>query len=206
MKIIVCVRWRLGKKVLQTINEFHDIVSVITDNEEIVEYCIANSLKYIRLENNNDWENAFYEEHDLIVSCMFNKIISENHLSKAKFGGINIHQSILPSYRGKSPVLMALKDRADTIGFTIHYMTSAVDAGNILVQNFWYLDYEQTMEELMNQYITLVPSALIISLGLVASKLNGLEQDGFQVTYCESIDFEFDWNLRLNQITKLMER
>jgi len=206
MKIIVCVRWRLGKKVLQTINEFHDIVSVITDDKEIVEYCIANSLKYIRTENNENWKSAFCEEHDLIVSCMFNKIISESHLNKAKFGGINIHQSILPSYRGKSPVLMALKDRADTIGFTIHYMTSAVDAGNILVQNYWYLDYEQSLEELMNQYVALVPSALIISLELVESNLKGLKQDELQVTYCENFDFELEWNLKLNQIVKLMER
>jgi methionyl-tRNA formyltransferase len=70
---------------------------------------------------------------DLLVSAFFDQPLREAALAVAVRGSVNIHPSLLPDFRGVDPVLQAQLRRA-RIGVTVHYMTPALDAGNILGQ------------------------------------------------------------------------
>jgi methionyl-tRNA formyltransferase len=71
---------------------------------------------------------------DLLLSAFFDQPLREAVLAVAKRGSVNIHPSLLPSFRGVEPVLQARLQRASRIGVTVHYMTPALDAGNLLAQ------------------------------------------------------------------------
>jgi methionyl-tRNA formyltransferase len=70
---------------------------------------------------------------DLLVSAFFDQRLQEAVLAIPLLGCVNIHPSLLPSFKGVDPVLQARLHRAD-VGVTLHYMTAQLDAGEILSQ------------------------------------------------------------------------
>jgi len=72
---------------------------------------------------------------DFILCAHFNQLLKEPVLSIKNLECINIHPSILPSYKGVDPVFFAMRDNAEKIGVTIHKMDASFDSGEILSQS-----------------------------------------------------------------------
>jgi len=72
---------------------------------------------------------------DLFVVCDFGQILSRNCLSAAKLGGINLHGSLLPKYRGAAPINWAIYHGERVTGVTIIHMTAKLDAGPCLLKS-----------------------------------------------------------------------
>ncbi|MCA9262924.1 MAG: methionyl-tRNA formyltransferase [Planctomycetales bacterium] len=71
---------------------------------------------------------------DLFVVCDYGQILSAETLQLARLGGINLHGSLLPAYRGAAPINWCLYDGCDETGVTVIHMTPRLDAGPSLVQ------------------------------------------------------------------------
>ncbi len=71
---------------------------------------------------------------DLIVSVYFNHFISAEVTKLAKYGGINLHPSLLPGYRGLFPYFWVLLNGEEDTGVTVHYVVPKLDAGDIIKQ------------------------------------------------------------------------
>jgi methionyl-tRNA formyltransferase len=71
---------------------------------------------------------------DLLVSAFFNQRLGEAVLAVARCGGVNIHPSLLPDFKGVDPVFHAWLNGEARLGVTVHWMVPALDAGNILGQ------------------------------------------------------------------------
>ena len=71
---------------------------------------------------------------DLFVVCDYGQILSSDALSRARLGGINLHGSLLPKYRGAAPINWALLRGDKTVGITVIHMTPRLDGGPILCQ------------------------------------------------------------------------
>jgi methionyl-tRNA formyltransferase len=71
---------------------------------------------------------------DLLVVCDYGEILSPAALESARLGGINLHGSLLPSYRGAAPVAWAIYDGRSETGVSVIHMTPLMDAGPMLVQ------------------------------------------------------------------------
>jgi len=71
---------------------------------------------------------------DLIVTSCFEKKIPKEILVIPKIASLNIHPSLLPKYRGPSPIFWQLKEGAEKMGVTLHLMTMEFDAGDIVAQ------------------------------------------------------------------------
>jgi len=85
--------------------------------------------------NNLETENFLKKvKPDLIVSYYFDQIIKENIFSLSQIASINVHPAILPDYRGPFPAFWALKNREEEVGFTVHYIDSKLDTGDIICQ------------------------------------------------------------------------
>ncbi len=69
---------------------------------------------------------------DLLVVCDYGQILSDDALSCGKLGGINLHGSLLPKYRGAAPINWALFHGELITGVTVIHMTRGLDAGPIL--------------------------------------------------------------------------
>ncbi len=71
---------------------------------------------------------------DLLVVCDFGQILAPDTLAAARLGGINLHGSLLPKYRGAAPINWAIWNGEPTTGVTVIHMSPRLDAGPCLVQ------------------------------------------------------------------------
>ena len=80
-------------------------------------------------------KNLYSMEPDIFVVCAYGKILNKKVLSIPKFGTINIHPSLLPKYRGPSPVQYSIKNLDVHTGFTFIKMDEGIDTGDILFKS-----------------------------------------------------------------------
>lgn len=89
------------------------------------------------------------EQHpDLLVVCDYGEILSAEVLGTARLGGINLHGSLLPKYRGAAPIAWAILNGETVTGVTVIHMTPRLDAGPILVQRSTTIDDQETAIQL----------------------------------------------------------
>jgi methionyl-tRNA formyltransferase len=85
---------------------------------------------------------------ELLVVAAFGQILSKDVLAIPPHGGINVHASLLPKYRGAAPVAWAIYHGETRTGVTIIKMSASVDAGDILAQEEVAIEPEDTAGEL----------------------------------------------------------
>jgi len=85
---------------------------------------------------------------DLLVVCDFGQILSAETLATAQHGGINLHASLLPRYRGAAPINWAIYDGERETGVSIIHMTPRVDAGPVIGQARTPIEAQEAAPEL----------------------------------------------------------
>ncbi len=85
---------------------------------------------------------------ELLVVCDYGQILSADVLGLAPLGGINLHASLLPRYRGAAPIHWALLKGDDETGVTVIHMTPRLDAGPILATRRTLIGSDETQPEL----------------------------------------------------------
>lgn len=84
------------------------------------------------------------EEYDVFIVASYGKMIPEELLALPKKGVLNVHPSLLPKYRGPSPIESALLDGTLTTGVSIMKLDQGMDTGPILVQAAFIINPETT--------------------------------------------------------------
>lgn len=92
---------------------------------------------------------------DLFVTASFGQIIKQNILDIPKFGTINVHASLLPKYRGSSPIQWAIMNGETKTGITIMQTVLAVDAGDMFLQREIEIAEDDTTSSVFNKLATL---------------------------------------------------
>jgi methionyl-tRNA formyltransferase len=85
---------------------------------------------------------------DLLVVAAYGQILKPDVLATAKHGGINVHASLLPKYRGAAPIAWAIYHGEKQTGVTIIQMTPQLDAGGMIAQEAVDISPEETAGEL----------------------------------------------------------
>lgn len=94
-------------------------------------------------------DNEFYEElsknnYELFIVASYGKIIPDNILNIPKSGVLNVHPSLLPLYRGPSPIESALLNGDKDMGISIMKLDKEMDHGPILIQSKFEINKEAT--------------------------------------------------------------
>ena len=102
-------------------------------NQYRIEKKIINYDKKIRTDNKILY---FLNQRKIKLICLagFMKILSKNFIKKFKGKIINIHPSLLPKYKGLNTHFRAIKNGEKFAGCTVHYVTSKLDSGKIILQ------------------------------------------------------------------------
>lgn len=136
---------------------------------------------------------------DLLVCFAYGHIFGPKFLSIFKYGGINLHPSLLPKYRGCTPVPAAILNRDVETAATIQTLSLKMDEGEILAQQKIKLDGTETAESLLDNSAK-IGAELICEVIKKASDLgkmfSGSVQTG-EASYTEIItkdDAKIDWN------------
>jgi methionyl-tRNA formyltransferase len=109
-----------------------------------------------------------YLKPDLIVVAAYGQILTKEILNLPKYGCLNIHASLLPKYRGASPIHAAIAAGEKESGVTIMYMDEGLDTGDILLQDSVVLRRRETTETLHDRLAKIGAEALMKALALVA--------------------------------------
>ncbi|MFA7371834.1 MAG: methionyl-tRNA formyltransferase [Sphaerochaetaceae bacterium] len=101
---------------------------------------------------------------NLLISFACGHYFGPRFLALFPSGALNIHPSLLPKYRGSSPIQFALLEGAKQTGVTIQRIAKEIDSGNILASQVIELDGTETTASLSEKIANLVPSLLIETL------------------------------------------
>lgn len=104
---------------------------------------------------------------DLMITCAFGQILSQEILDIPKHGVINIHASLLPKYRGASPIHYAILNGEKTTGITIMKTDIGIDTGDILLQKSLQIGNNETCGELFERLSVLGAECIKDALSLI---------------------------------------
>ena len=128
---------------------------------------------------------------DFFLVVAYGKIIDEDILNMPKFGSINIHYSLLPKYRGASPVESAILNGDTVTGVSIQKMKFKMDSGPIIAQEKVEIFPNEKASELRTRLIKIGGELLIKILPeFIAGKIHEAKQDESQATFCKKIKKE----------------
>lgn len=128
------------------------------------------------------------------VLVSYGKIIPQSIIDLFTPGIINVHPSLLPRYRGPSPIESAIKNGDDVTGVSIMQLSAAMDAGPVYTQVTVPLSGIETRPQLYNQLGTLGAQLLTDSLPtIVSGELVATPQDDSQATYCQLLTKHDAW-------------
>lgn len=126
---------------------------------------------------------------DIIVTAAFGQILSDAFLAIPKFAVLNVHASLLPKYRGSSPIQWSIINGDEKTGITIMKTVKAVDAGDVLFEKETEIGKKETAGELFDRLAILGGEAIVEAISLVeCGKATFTPQDESKVTHCSMIN------------------
>ncbi len=136
-------------------------------------------------------------QSELFVVCDYGQILSPETLAAARLGGINLHASLLPKYRGAAPINWAIYHGDAETGVTVLHMNPKVDAGPALAQLRTPIGPEETASQLEPRLAELgAPLVLQVIEDLGRGEPQGIEQDPALATRARRLrktDGAIDW-------------
>lgn len=193
----------------ELLKEGYDVAAVISHYSEgrsrhsrpleIAEVAQANKIPLLLPENLSEVKEqleAIRAEAAILVA--YGKIIPKDIIDIFPKGIINIHPSLLPKYRGPTPIEQAILDGAQQTGVSIMRLASKMDAGPIYAQIKLELSGKETKEELAKKLLELGGKLLVDNLPAILDGTKGPEiQDESGATYTQLLNKEaglIDWN------------
>lgn len=146
-----------------------------------------------------DHELITGQDFDFIIVAAYGQMIPDCVLEHAKYRAINVHASLLPKYRGGSPMHKAIINGDEFSGVSIMYMVKKMDAGPILNQRKVKIDMDDDVYSLEMKLASVGGDLLIETMNqLMDGKIRPKEQNPDGVTYAYHIqkeEQELDFNL-----------
>jgi methionyl-tRNA formyltransferase len=134
---------------------------------------------------------------DLIITSAYGQILPENILRIPKYGCLNVHPSVLPKYRGPSPIQTAILNRDKETGVSIFKMDQGIDTGPVLGQKKIRMENNETSKTLSDKLAKLSIEILKDAIPLfVKGKFKTQQQQEKEATYTKIIrkeDGKINW-------------
>lgn len=145
---------------------------------------------------------------DLLVVCDFGEILREATLATTRLGGINLHGSLLPKYRGAAPVQWAVIHGDAETGNTVIQMTAGLDAGPCLAQERTAIDPDEDAATLEAR-LAVLGAKLVLGVvdGLAAGTARPVEQKALEASKAPRLTKEhgaIDWTRSSLEIKNLV--
>jgi len=189
-----------ARAMLQTLFDsgIFEIVSVFTSpdrpvgreqkiNESAVKILAGqNKLKIIQPETLKNFDFSPHADVDLNIICEYGLIIPKDIVETPKYGSINVHPSLLPKYRGASPIQAALINGDTQTGVTIMLIDEKMDHGPILNQEKVNIGPNDTYPVLSEKLIPVAARLLLKTTDdWMHKKITPQIQDENAVTFCK---------------------
>ena len=135
---------------------------------------------------------------DLIVVVAYGKILPKEIIDIPKYGIINVHSSLLPKYRGASPIHSAILNGDKESGVSIMYIEEGLDSGDVILKETCEITEDDTLGTLHDRLKELGAIGLEKALKLIeVGEVKVEKQDDSKATFVKPITKEqakIDWN------------
>ncbi|HRX64089.1 MAG TPA: membrane protein insertion efficiency factor YidD [Candidatus Absconditabacterales bacterium] len=167
-----------------------------TEGEKIIKSKDIRTPNSLRLDSKKYAEEANNfklrleaKKPDYIVVIAYGKIIPQYILDIPKIAPINVHGSLLPKYRGASPIQSVFLNNEEKSGITIMKMDATMDTGNMIDKLSTKLNFDRTTIDLIERMKKKGPRFLNHTLINYGKGLLGeVKQNEKQATYCQKIE------------------
>ncbi|AUB31430.1 methionyl-tRNA formyltransferase [Spiroplasma floricola] len=220
-KVVFCGTPQISVEILKALEKLNvEIVGVITQPDkqvgrkkeikfsEVKEYCLIKKYKLFQPYKISDIEEELkILKPDFMLTCAYGQIISDSILKLFK-NCINTHASILPKYRGGSPIQFAIMNGEKKTGISLMKMVKKMDAGEVYYQE--EIDIDETDDS-----ATLFAKMAVLGKKMIKEKLMdifdgkivGQKQDESKVTFAYNLKNEeekINWNKSANEINNFI--
>lgn len=190
--------------ILQYLIDNTNVILVVTKADKEVgrdKKMSFSPIKKLAIQNNidvfqpikirKDYEIISEMNPDIIVTCAYGQIISKDILDIPKLGCINVHASLLPKYRGATPIQWAMLNGEKETGVTLMYMDEGVDTGDIIASKSCLIEENDNIESL-HQKLSLIGVDLLRETlpKIVAGTNERMKQDESKATFTTMIKRE----------------
>lgn len=191
----------------------------------VKEFAIEKNLKLfqpLKIRKNEEFEDEIRKlKPDFIIVVAYGKILPKSFLDIPKYGAINVHGSLLPNYRGASPIQYSILNGDKETGITTMFMDEGMDTGDIIRQEKIHIQDNETTGELWEEMGDLGSKLLIKTLNEIneiikknpdvnnekLKKLIGAKKQGDNFTLAPMLTkemAEINWNNNINDIYNLI--
>ncbi|MDE6398010.1 MAG: methionyl-tRNA formyltransferase, partial [Clostridiales bacterium] len=198
-------------------NAGHEIAAVVSqpDREKdkkgnllptpVKKFAVERSLNVLQCARISDCVGQLAElRPDVMITAAFGQLLRPDVLTVAPHGILNVHASLLPAYRGASPVQSALLAGETQTGVTIMRTDIGMDTGDMLSHVVVPISENDTAQTLSDTLAEEGAKLLVQTLyKLENGGIDAVPQDGSKATYCKKIgkaDGLVDWNLSAREI------
>jgi methionyl-tRNA formyltransferase len=208
LKLGILTSGSLGRDTLEKIIPYYDVSFVLTDTNSIsiIDFCKNHNIPFFKGNPRNGKAYQFIKniQVDVLISINFLFLIKSDIINHPKILSFNIHGSLLPKYRGRTPHVWAIINNEKNSGISAHIIDEGCDTGEILSQVIIPISQNDTGNDIMNQYKSKYFSLTKDVLGKIESnKLAPLIQDESLATYYgirKPEDGRINWNWHKERI------
>lgn len=203
--------------ILQMLIENSEVVLVVTQPDKevgrkkekkfspIKELAIKNNIETFQpIKIKEDYKYILEKNPDIIITCAYGQIIPNELIETPKYGAINVHASLLPKLRGGAPIHHAIIDGYKKTGITIMYMSSKMDAGDIISQKEITINEKENVGTLHVKLSKIGTELLKETLPLIFEQKNErIKQNEEEVTFGYNItreDEKIDFNKTAEEV------
>ncbi|MBR6765787.1 MAG: methionyl-tRNA formyltransferase [Clostridia bacterium] len=158
----------------------------------VKEYALSQNIPVYQPEKIRLPENAKLLKElkpDLMITAAFGQILSKENLESAPLGCVNVHGSLLPKYRGSSPIQWAVINGEKETGITTMYTDIGVDCGDIILKRSIMIGEDETAGELFDRLSVLGAETLIETIKMIENgSAPRTPQDNSQATHFPMLD------------------
>lgn len=209
MRVVVAATAEVAIPTLEWLkNSDHDLLRVVTTPDSrvgrgklLAESAISrwsdlNSMVKLKPNTKEEMHRAF-ENADLVIAIAYGRILTEDVLSIPKFGFVNLHFSLLPSYRGAAPVQRAIQNGETTSGITIFKIDANLDTGPIYFQEKYEILPNATTSDVLKDLSEIGAKAFPRVLADIEKGIPPVPQSSDSVSLAPKISKEearINWN------------
>ena len=168
-----------------------------TNKNILIEQASKNNIPIITINNlKNQADQQLLLEHrpELIITCSFGCIVPNSLLNVPKYGWINIHASLLPYWRGASPIQYSLLNGDNKTGVTIFRLVKEIDCGPILVQKEISIDENDYYGDLSHKLAALASNMIVGALSQTNAKPQPCETSHQRASKINKSQGIINWN------------
>lgn len=156
MSLGVLVSGNLGFVVLKHLHQNQNVKFVLTDKKSflIIEFCKTNEIEIFIGNPRNPLASNFFSNHkiEVLISVNYLFLIGKDLIDLPSKLAFNLHGSLLPKYRGRTPHVWAIINNENQTGITAHLIDENCDTGHIIEQVVVKIEENDSGNDLLKKY------------------------------------------------------